>query len=278
MENVKPENIHFNEKGLIPAIVQDARSGEILMMAWMNKESLQKTLEARETWFYSRSRQKLWHKGEESGHIQHIERLYIDCDEDTIVAQVLPEGPACHTGNCTCFFRGIEGFTNQETKGTLSILHALSEEIKDRKKNPQPKSYTNYLLAEGSDKIDKKIGEEASEVIIADQHKDKKEITSESCDLLYHLFVLWENAGIDLYDIMAEMERRNEVKGNKKTVGHLDKTLGNKEYGTQKRGPSRASFLMEEINSLPSPSRALIFWSEARLAFPDGEGGPRSGG
>lgn len=144
------------------------------MMAWMNKESLQKTLEARETWFYSRSRQKLWHKGEESGHIQHIERLYIDCDEDTIVAQVLPEGPACHTGNCTCFFRGIEGFTNQETKGTLSILHALSEEIKDRKKNPQPKSYTNYLLAEGSDKIDKKIGEEASEVIIADQHKDKK--------------------------------------------------------------------------------------------------------
>lgn len=225
MENVKPENIHFNEKGLIPAIVQDARSGEILMMAWMNKESLQKTLEARETWFYSRSRQKLWHKGEESGHIQHIERLYIDCDEDTIVAQVLPEGPACHTGNCTCFFRGIEGFTNQETKGTLSILHALSEEIKDRKKNPQPKSYTNYLIAEGSDKIDKKIGEEASEVIIADQHKDKKEITSESCDLLYHLFVLWENAGIDLYDIMAEMERRDEVKGNKKTVGHLDKTF-----------------------------------------------------
>lgn len=209
----------------IPAIVQDARSGEILMMAWMNKESLQKTLEARETWFYSRSRQKLWHKGEESGHIQHIERLYIDCDEDTIVAQVLPEGPACHTGNCTCFFRGIEGFTNQETKGTLSILHALSEEIKDRKKNPQPKSYTNYLLAEGSDKIDKKIGEEASEVIIADQRKDKKEITSESCDLLYHLFVLWENAGIDLYDIMAEMERRDEVKGNKKTVGHLDKTF-----------------------------------------------------
>ena len=225
MENVKPENIHFNEKGLIPAIVQDARSGEILMMAWMNKESLQKALEARETWFYSRSRQKLWHKGEESGHIQHIERLYIDCDEDTIVVQVLPEGPACHTGNCTCFFRGIVGFTNQETKGTLSILHALSEEIKDRKKNPQPKSYTNCLLAEGSDKSDKKIGEEASEVIIAVQHKDKKEITSESCDLLYHLFVLWENAGIDLYDIMAEMERRNEVKGNKKTVGHLDKTF-----------------------------------------------------
>ena len=184
MENVKPENIHFNEKGLIPAIVQDASSGEILMMAWMNKESLQKALEARETWFYSRSRQKLWHKA---------------------------EGPACHTGNCTCFFRGIEGFTNQETKGTLSILHALSEEIKDRKKNPQPKSYTNYLLAEGSDKIDKKIGEEASEVIIADQHKDKKEITSESCDLLYHLFVLWENAGIALSD--------------KKTVGHLDKTF-----------------------------------------------------
>ena len=194
------------------------------MMAWMNKESLQKTLEARETWFYSRSRQKLWHKGEESGHIQHIERLYIDCDEDTIVAQVLPEGPACHTGNCTCFFRGIEGLRTRKQKGPFHPPRPQRGNQRQKEKSPA-KSYTNYLLAEGSDKIDKKIGEEASEVIIADQHKDKKEITSESCDLLYHLFVLWENAGIDLYDIMAEMERRDEVKGNKKTVGHLDKTF-----------------------------------------------------
>lgn len=225
MENVKPENIHFNEKGLIPAIVQDARSGEILMMAWMNKESLQKTLEARETWFYSRSRQKLWHKGEESGHIQHIERLYIDCDEDTIVAQVLPEGPACHTGNCTCFFRGIEGFTNQETKGTLSILHALSEEIKDRKKK-SPAQILHELPPCRRQRQNRQENRRRSQ---RSHHRRpaqrQKEITSESCDLLYHLFVLWENAGIDLYDIMAEMERRNEVKGNKKTVGHLDKTF-----------------------------------------------------
>lgn len=225
MESVKLENIAFDEKGLVPAVVQDARSRDVLMVAYMNKESLQKTLDTGDTWFYSRSRQKLWHKGEESGHVQHVQRIYVDCDADTLVIEVVPEGPACHTNNPTCFYRDLAEWTNKEDKGNLSILHTLFEEIKDRRIHPQEKSYTNYLQREGKNKIDKKIGEESSEVIMADQHEDKEEIISESCDLLYHLFVLWENAGVDLYDIMAKLESRDQKKGNKKVVGHLDKTF-----------------------------------------------------
>lgn len=225
MESVKLEDIKFDEKGLIPAVVQDARTREVLMLAYMNEESLKKTIETGETWFYSRSRQKLWHKGEESGHFQHIRRIYADCDADTLVIEALPDGPACHTGNRTCFYRGVEGWENKTGEGSLAILATLFEEIEDRRAHPQEKSYTNYLQTEGKNKIDKKIGEEASEVIIADQHEDKEEITDESCDLLYHLFVLWENAGLSLYDIMAKLEERDEKKGNKKVVGHLDKTF-----------------------------------------------------
>ena len=224
METVSIKNIHFDEKGLVPAIVRHAKTGEILMMAYMNAESLEKTVETGETWFYSRSRQKLWHKGEESGHFQHVTEISVDCDEDTIIVSALPDGPACHTGNPTCFYRRLAEWEPKDI-ASLSILHTLFEEIKDRRAHPQEKSYTNYLQTEGKNKIDKKIGEEASEVIIADQHEDKEEIIDESCDLLYHLMVLWENAGVDLYDIMNKMAERDEKKGNKKTVGHLDKTF-----------------------------------------------------
>lgn len=223
MESVDLKDIHFDEKGLIPAVVQDARSGEVLMVAYMNEESLQKTVASGETWFWSRSRQKLWHKGEESAHFQHVRRIYVDCDADTLVVQVIPDGPACHTNNRSCFYRSLTEWANKEDKGNLAILHVLYDEIKDRRIHPLEKSYTNYLQQKGKNKIDKKIGEEASEVIIADQHEDKEEIIDESCDLLYHLFVLWENAGVDLYDIMAKMEERDEKKGNKKEVGHKDK-------------------------------------------------------
>lgn len=225
MESVDIKAIHFDEKGLVPAVVRDARSGEILMVAYMNEESLRKTCETGETWFYSRSRQKLWHKGEESGHFQHVRRIYVDCDADTLVAEVIPDGAACHTGNRSCFYRSLTEWENKKDAGSLVILHDLFEEIKDRRAHPQEKSYTNYLQTEGKNKIDKKIGEEASEVIIADQHEDREEIIDESCDLLYHLFVLWENAGISLYDVMAKLEERDEKKGNKKVVGHLDKTF-----------------------------------------------------
>ena len=147
----------------------------------------------------------------------------MDCDADTLVVQVIPDGPACHTNHPTCFFRSLTEWENIEETGSLAILHTLFEEIKDRRAHPQDKSYTNYLQSEGKNKIDKKIGEEASEVIIADQHQDKEEIIDESCDLLYHLFVMWENSGVDLYDIMRKLEERDEKKGNKKKVGHQDK-------------------------------------------------------
>lgn len=225
MEKVDLENLRFDDRGLIPAVVQDARSREVLMVAWMNRQSLERTLESRETWFFSRSRQKLWHKGEKSGNIQHVKRIYADCDADTLVIEVVPEGPACHTGNRSCFYRSLEGWTNEESGGSLTILHTLFEEIKERRKHPVENSYTNYLQNTGKNKIDKKIGEEASEVIIADQHEDKKEIIDESCDLLYHLWVLWENAGIDLYEVMAVIEERDNKKGNKKEVGHQNKTF-----------------------------------------------------
>lgn len=223
MESVSLQNIAFDEKGLVPAVVQDARTGDVLMVAYMNRESLIRTVESGETWFYSRSRQKLWHKGEESGHFQHVRRIYVDCDEDTLVVEVVPDGPACHTGNRTCFFRSLSEWENQPGPGSLRVLRDLWEEIQDRRAHPQEKSYTNYLQQEGKNKIDKKIGEEAAEVIIADQHEDPKEIISESCDLLYHLFVLWENAGVSMTDVMAEMEARDEKKGNKKEAGHQDR-------------------------------------------------------
>lgn len=225
MESVKWDELRFDDKGLIPAVVQDARTGEVLMVAYMNEESLRRTVESGETWFFSRSRQRLWHKGEESGHFQHVRRIFADCDGDTLVVEVVPDGPACHTGNRSCFYRGLEGWENRRGPGSLRILWDLYREIEDRRAHPQEKSYTNYLQQEGKNKIDKKIGEEAAEVIIADQHGDRKEIVSESCDLLYHLFVLWESAGVSLTDVLAEMEARDEVKGNKKDVGHQDRVF-----------------------------------------------------
>lgn len=118
-------------------MVQDARSGEVLMVAYMNAESLAKTVESGETWFFSRSRQKLWHKGEESGHFQHVKRIYVDCDADTLVVEAIPEGPACHTGNRSCFYRSLAQWDNTKAKGSLTILHTLFEEIKDRRIHPQ---------------------------------------------------------------------------------------------------------------------------------------------
>lgn len=223
METVELQNLKYDDRGLIPAVVQDARNGEVLMVAYMNEESLKRTLASGETWFFSRSRQKLWHKGEESGHFQHVRKIYADCDADTLVVEVIPDGPACHTGHRSCFYRGISGWENQENTGSLHILDDLFEEIKDRRIHAQENSYTNYLQREGKNKIDKKIGEEASEVIIADQHEDREEVIEESCDLLYHLMVLWENRGLALSDIMKKMEERDQKKGNKKKVGHQDK-------------------------------------------------------
>lgn len=226
MESVDVANIHFDSNGLVPAVIQDYRNGKLLMMAYMNLESLQRTIESGQTWFYSRSRRCLWHKGEESGHFQQVKEISVDCDADTIAIQVIPNGPACHTNNISCFYRGLTEWGNKNNReGRLYILDTLFQEIKEKRIHPSKKSYTNYLQKEGKDKIDKKIGEEAAEVIIANQHQNKKEIVEESCDLLYHLFVMWENSGIDLYDVMATLKERNRVKDNKKEVEHIDKTF-----------------------------------------------------
>ena len=238
MENVAIENIRFDQRGLVPAVVQEANSGEILMVAYMNEESLHKTVETGETWFYSRSRQCLWHKGETSGHVQQVRAMAVDCDEDTLLIQVNQTGAACHTGHKSCFFRGLEGVPDATYAGSLSMLAELQQEVKEMHVHPTEKSYTAYLLATGIDKICKKIGEESSEVIIAAKNAEplvtdtseqamsmREEVCKESADLLYHLAVLWEATGVTVNDVMTVLEGRSHVKGNKKEVGHQDKTF-----------------------------------------------------
>lgn len=237
METVDIQHITFDEKGLVPAVIQEACSGEILMVAYMNAESLKRTAESGETWYYSRSRQCLWHKGETSGHFQKVRSISVDCDADTLLIQVDQIGAACHTGHKSCFYRGLAQ-SEQTYTGSLSMLSELRAEIKDKRLHPTEKSYTSYLLQTGIDKICKKIGEESSEVIIAAKNADlhtknmtetgndfRMEVCKESADLLYHLSVVWEETGVTVNDVMAILEERSHVKGNKKTVGHLDKTF-----------------------------------------------------
>ena len=207
METVDIKNISFNEKGLVPAIVQDARSGEILMMAYMNQESLQKTIETGETWFFSRSRQKLWHKGEESAHFQHVKKIFVDCDADTLVVQVIPDGPACHTGEESCFHH-VVGESDTLSEFNAECLMSL---IAGRKFHKKEGSYTTYLFEKGIDKILKKVGEECTEVIIAGKAGDRKETIYEIADLAYHVMVLMTEMGISLEDIHQELASRHVI-------------------------------------------------------------------
>ena len=179
----------------MPTVVQEGRSGKVLMVAYMNAESLQKTVESGETWFYSRSRQELWHKGETSGHFQKVRDIFVDCDADTLLVVVDQIGAACHTGK-SCFFRRLDGWDGTYA-GSLSMLSDLRDEIEEKEDSSDGKSYTAYLLQTGMDKICKKIGEESAEVIIAAKNADagdgadlRLEVCKESADLLYHLSVL----------------------------------------------------------------------------------------
>lgn len=199
------EQVAFDEAGLIPAIVQDNVSGEVLMLAYMNKESLVKTLETKTTWFYSRSRKELWNKGETSGNKQIVKRVFLDCDQDAVLVHVNPQGPACHTGETSCFYEEVQ---NVE-KDSRNIVFDLVQEIKHRKQNPVEGSYTSYLFREGLDKVLKKVGEEASEVIIGAKNEDKEELTSEMADLVYHSLVLMEIAGIGIEDVKKELMARS---------------------------------------------------------------------
>lgn len=202
------DKIKFDENRLIPAIVQDADSGKVLMLAYMNEEALQKTLETKETWFYSRSRQELWHKGATSGNRQKVKQIAIDCDGDALLVTVEPLGPACHTGNETCFFQPV---TN-ELDERRDVIHRLAKVIEDRRQHPVPNSYTNYLFDKGIDKVLKKVGEEASEVIIAAKNDDKAEIKWEIADLVYHTLVLMNMTGVSINDIKDVLYERHMKK------------------------------------------------------------------
>lgn len=200
----------FKKMELIPAIIQDYQTNEVLMLAYVNEEAYKKMLETNQTYFYSRSRNELWHKGQTSGHFQNIKGMYLDCDLDTLLIYVEQIGVACHTGAYSCFFNEIKPFNN------VNIFKSLETLINDRKINPVEKSYTNYLLDQGVDKICKKVGEEASETIIAAKNNDKEELIGEISDLFYHVFVLMNNQGVSLEDIENKLKERHKITGNKK--------------------------------------------------------------
>ena len=201
------EGLKFDAQGLIPAVVQDAKTGQVLTLAYMNKESLAKSIATGETWFWSRSRQELWHKGETSGNYQHIVAITADCDRDALVVQVEPDGPACHTGAVSCFHNPV-CFSEDRKLFSLQILMDL---IRDRKTNPQEGSYTTYLFNKGLDKILKKVGEECTEVIIAGKAQDHAETVYEISDLVYHVMVLMIESGISIEEIHDELASRHVI-------------------------------------------------------------------
>ena len=199
--------LKFDEKGLIPAIVQDFYSKKVLTLAYMNKESLEISIKERKTCFFSRSRQELWRKGETSGNYQHIVSIYADCDGDALVVEVIKDGPACHTGSDSCFFEPI--FLSEElTQFSYDGLYKL---IEGRKLEKKEGSYTTYLFEKGMDKIMKKVGEECTEVIIGAAKGDKEETIYEIADLAYHVMVLMVEAGIELKDVTKELARRHVI-------------------------------------------------------------------
>lgn len=197
--------LKFDEKGLIPAIVTDYYTKEVLTLAYMNRESLEITMKEGKTCFYSRSRQKLWRKGETSGNFQHVVSITADCDKDALTVVVKKDGPACHTGAESCFNDVIYG---EEESFSLQNLEKL---IEGRKTDKKEGSYTTYLFEKGIDKILKKVGEEATEVIIAGKAEDKAETIYEIADLTYHVLVLMTEMGIDVKDISDELASRHVI-------------------------------------------------------------------
>ena len=199
--------LKFDEKGLIPAIVQDHYTKEVLTLAYMNAESLAITIDERKTCFFSRSRQQLWRKGESSGNFQHVVSITADCDCDALVVEVVKDGPACHTGAESCFFNEL--YLSEELK--QFSYEGLYQLIAGRKTNPKEGSYTTYLFNKGMDKILKKVGEECTEVIIGGAKGDKEETIYEIADLAYHVMVLMVQMGITVEDITRELEKRHVV-------------------------------------------------------------------
>ena len=205
-ESIPVEKLKYNNQGLIPAIAQDYLDGTVLMMAWMNRESLQKTIETGETWYWSRSRQELWHKGATSGHIQLVRSLRYDCDSDALLVTVEQVGDiACHTGKRSCFHQVDEDTKTAPPADTLSEVYRV---ICDRIANPNEKSYTCQLIAGGDNKILQKIGEEAVEVVMACKDDSPEEIASEVADLLYHTLVAIAYHKVDIRDVYRQLQSR----------------------------------------------------------------------
>ncbi|NJN20259.1 MAG: bifunctional phosphoribosyl-AMP cyclohydrolase/phosphoribosyl-ATP diphosphatase HisIE [Leptolyngbya sp. RL_3_1] len=199
------DQIRYTDQGLVPAIVQDYLDGTVLMMAWMNRESLQKTLDTGDTWFWSRSRQELWHKGATSGHLQKVQSIRYDCDSDALLITVEQQGDiACHTGERSCFHQ-IDGKIVPPPADTLSQVYGV---IRDRQAHPQEGSYTNKLLAGGDNKILKKIGEESAEVVMACKDDNADEIAGEVADLLYHTLVAMAHHNVDVKAVYRKLQSR----------------------------------------------------------------------
>lgn len=202
----------LNEQGLITTVVQDYYNGRVLMVAYMNKEAYEKTLQTKKAHYFSRSRNQLWLKGETSGHFQDVKEMYMDCDNDTLLLKVVQTGVACHTGRPSCFFNKIDMesgvISETEQNKEDDILQAVYNVILDRKQNPKEGSYTNYLFDKGIDKILKKVGEETAEVIIGAKNPGKDEIVYEISDLLYHLSVLLVEKDATWEDIFNELDKR----------------------------------------------------------------------
>ena len=197
--------LKYNDQGLIPAIITDARTGKVLMLAYMNSESLEITIKEERTCFFSRSRNELWRKGETSGNVQQVVSIATDCDKDTLLISVIPAGPACHTGNESCFFNSI---LENAAPFTIQGLYDL---IMGRKTDKKEGSYTTYLFEKGRDKILKKVGEEATEVIIGGKANDKAETIYELADLMYHALVLMADMDITVDDVMRELASRHVI-------------------------------------------------------------------
>ncbi len=201
------QQLNYNHHGLLPAIVQDANTLQVLMMGYMNAEALEKTLSTKTVWFYSRSRQTLWNKGETSGNYLKTVSVHADCDHDCLLVQAVAMGPTCHTNNTSCFFHDM--YVNDEMDvASFNILTALHERITDRKNNPKQGAYTTYLFEKGIDKILKKVGEENAEVIIAAKNNAPDEIVYETSDLIYHLLVMLTEQGVDPKLVLNELKKR----------------------------------------------------------------------
>ncbi|MCZ8513914.1 bifunctional phosphoribosyl-AMP cyclohydrolase/phosphoribosyl-ATP diphosphatase HisIE [Paenibacillus filicis] len=214
--------VKWDAQGLVPAVVQDASSKEVLMMAYMNEESLKLTVESGETWYWSRSRSELWHKGATSGHIQKVRSLRYDCDGDTLLVLVDQTGPACHTGQYSCFHNEVKAgalaggeaaaVTVAGQADRFAMLSKLESVIAQRDAERPEGAYTTYLFEKGVDKILKKVGEETAEVIIAAKNKDNDELRCEASDLIFHLMVLLRERKLPLDDVLGELDKRHNTK------------------------------------------------------------------